>query len=569
MYAMPERNNPTAERSAGRLAEGLASAQGMPKQSEDLYRSLVENVPDYAIYLLDPRGLVATWNQGAENSTGYTAEEVIGQSFRMFFLLADAEAGVPERELEAAAQEGCFETSAWRRRKDGSEYWALVTVTAIRNREGELLGFAKVTRDRTEQKQTEEALRNMKAQLERHRIVSENIDEHAIYTLDAEGRVNSWGAAARKATGYSAEEVLGRPYATFFPAAGVLAGEPARELEEAARTGRCLSDGWRLTHAGTMEWVSGVLSALRDESGKLTGYIRVARTMTHQKMMEDSLKRLAADLEKRVAERTRQLESTISELRHKNEEVEAFVYIVSHDLRAPLVNVLGFVNELKMSCAHLKKLMGSALVPEEFGELVREVVDEEIAGALNFISSSSSKFERLIDALLRLSRQGRQVYQRSQVDVSEVVAGIAAGLKPMIDEAGAVVEVGPLPHCYADPAALGQVFSILISNALKYRDPQRQLRMEVGGTEDDRIAHYWIRDNGLGIPEAGKERLFQVFQRLHPQHASGEGMSLAIAHRIVERHEGKIWAESREGEETTFNLTLPRCAQPHPPGDQP
>jgi PAS domain S-box-containing protein len=309
MYAMPERNNPTAERSAGRLAEGLASAQGMPKQSEDLYRSLVENVPDYAIYLLDPRGLVATWNQGAENSTGYTAEEVIGQSFRMFFLLADAEAGVPERELEAAAQEGCFETSAWRRRKD--------------------------------------------------------------------------------------------------------------------------------------------------------------------------------------------------------------------------------------------------------------------AGALNFISSSSSKFERLIDALLRLSRQGRQVYQRSQVDVSEVVAGIAAGLKPMIDEAGAVVEVGPLPHCYADPAALGQVFSILISNALKYRDPQRQLRMEVGGTEDDRIAHYWIRDNGLGIPEAGKERLFQVFQRLHPQHASGEGMSLAIAHRIVERHEGKIWAESREGEETTFNLTLPRCAQPHPPGDQP
>lgn len=564
MYPMPELNHHPAEHLIGRLTEGFACTLGMPEMLEALF----EGNPEMVI-VADSAGRIVAANSNALAGFGCTAAEVIGRSFGEFFLPGDVEAGVPEKELEAAANEGRFETSAWRRRKDGSTYWALVTVTAIRNREGELLGFVTVTRDRTEQKQAEEMLRTMKAQLERHRIVSESIDEHAIYTLDEEGRVNSWGSAARKATGYSAEEVLGRHYAMFFPAAGVLAGEPARELEEAARTGRCLSDGWRLTHAGAMEWVSGVLSALRDESGRLAGYIRVARTMTNQKMMEDSLKRLAADLEKRVAERTRQLESTISELRHKNEEVEAFVYIVSHDLRAPLVNVLGFVNELKMNCGHLKKLMGSALMPEELGELMREVMDEEIAGALNFISSSSSKFERLIDALLRLSRQGRQVYQRSQVDVGEVVAGITAGLKPTIDETGAIVDVGPLPCCYADPAALGQVFFILIANALKYRSPRRQPKIEVGGTEDGGMVRYWVRDNGLGIPEAGKERLFQVFQRLHPQHASGEGMGLAIAHRIVERHEGKIWAESREEEETTFNLTMPRSAQPPTPEGEP
>lgn len=537
--------------------------------SKDLVRSLAEAVPDHTIILLDAEGRVMSWNNRVEKSIGYKAEEIIGQPFELFFLPEDVQAGEPELELKRAAAEGWSETAAWRRRKDGSHYWARVTLTAIRNQEGALLGFAKVTRDLSEQKKVEGLLLNMRAQLDRYRVMAENVEEYAIYTLDSEGKVNSWSASAQKVIGFRQEEVLGQHYSFFFTPEDVAAGAPQRALDEAASTGRCLLEGWRKTRSGAVDWVNGELSALRDESGRLTGFIRIAHSATKQKTLEESLRRLAGELESRVAERTRQLESTIAELRQKNEEVEAFVYIVSHDLRAPLVNVLGFVQELQMSCAAMKHLLEARQLPADLKDQLNAVMDEEIAGALNFIASSSQKFERLINALVRLSRQGRQVYQRVRVDMNSVAATAVAELKAVIEEAGAEVRILQLPPCFGDANALGQIVSILIANAVKYRDPRRALRIEVGGAEEEGLAHYWVRDNGLGIPEAGKSRLFQVFQRLHPQQGPGEGMGLAIAHRIIERHGGKIWAESHEGRETTFHLTLPHRTPSPALGEQP
>jgi light-regulated signal transduction histidine kinase (bacteriophytochrome) len=168
------------------------------------------------------------------------------------------------------------------------------------------------------------------------------------------------------------------------------------------------------------------------------------------------------------------------------------------------------------------------------------------------------KFERLIDSLLMLSRHGRQIYRIVDLNVGEVVAEAVATFRQQITEAGATVDVGYLPSVKGDLTSLGQVFSNLIGNSLKYRSPDRPLKLEIGGRVEDGTVNYWVRDNGLGIPETGKARLFQVFQRFHPQQAQGEGMGLAIAHRIVERHGGRIWAESREGEGTTFRFSLPR-----------
>jgi light-regulated signal transduction histidine kinase (bacteriophytochrome) len=279
--------------------------------------------------------------------------------------------------------------------------------------------------------------------------------------------------------------------------------------------------------------------------------------MTRQKTQEESLERMAADLERRVVERTRELEATVAKLQLKNVEVEAFVYIVSHDLRAPLVNVQGFVRELEESCKHLKAVIQTCPQWQQCWPGVQPVLDDEIAGALHFISASATKFERLINALLGFSRQGRQVYQLARINVLELVTSAVATFQQLITEAGAEVEVGYLPSVTADATALGQVFSNLIGNALKYRSPQRPLKIEVGGQVEGAIVHYWVRDNGLGIPEFGKAKLFQVFQRFHLQQAEGEGMGLAIAHRIVERHGGKIWAVSQEGEGTTFHFSLP------------
>jgi PAS domain S-box-containing protein len=482
---------------------------------------------------------------------------MLGKDYSSGATEEDRLAGLPQKELEEAARNGRCEKDSWRVRKDGSLFWATGVLSAIRDETGKLTGYVRVGRDMTQQKQAEENLKNLNAQLERYRIIVENITDYVIYTMDAEGRIDSWGSSLQKLLGYTAEEGLGREYSMSFPAAEIEAGEPRRQLEEAARTGRCATEGWRFRKDGSELWSSGVLTAIRDESGKLTGYVRVARDMTQQKRLEESLAKLAADLELRVAERTRELEATVAELQRKNQEVEAFVHIVSHDLRAPLVNVQGFVRELEESGKHLKAVIQACPNWEQCWPGVQPVLDEEISGALHYISASTTKFERLINALLGLSRQGRQVYQLTRVNVWELATNSVATFRQAITEAGAEVEVGQLPSVTADATALGQVFSNLIGNALKYRSHERPLRVEIGGQVEEGMVHYWVRDNGLGIPESGKSRLFQVFQRLHSQQAEGEGMGLAIAHRIVERHGGKIWAESREGEGTTFHFLLP------------
>jgi PAS domain S-box-containing protein len=507
--------------------------------------------------MLDPQGKVVTWNLGAERSKGYKAEEILGRNYSIFFTPDDVEADKPEQELAEAARVGRFETEAWRVRKDGTRYWALVTLTSIRDAQGELSGFAKVTRDMTAHKAAAEILRLHNAELERYRIIVENIADYVIFTLDAEGRIDNWSLGACNVLGYSAEEALGREYSLVFTAEEAESGEPQREMAEAARTGHCASASWRQRRDRTLFWASGVLTAVHNEAGKLTGFIRVARDMTEQKRLEESLKGTAAELASKVAERTRELEANLAELQRKNLEVEAFVYIVSHDLRAPLVNVQGFVRELEQSCKQLHTSILSCPGWEQCWPKVQPILDEEIGGALHFISASATKFERLIDALLGFSRLGRQVYKIAHVNVWELVTIAVTTFDQAITEAGAEVEVGALPSVSADATALGQVFSNLIGNALKYRSSERPLKIEIGGQVKEGMVYYWVRDNGLGIPEPAQDKLFQVFQRFHAQQAEGEGMGLAIAHRIVERHGGKIWAESQEGKGTAFFFSLP------------
>ena len=286
-------------------------------ESEARFRLLVECVADYAIYMLDPKGQVVTWNEGAERSKGYKAEEIQGKNYSIFFLPEDAKAGLPTRELMAEARDGRYETEAWRRRKDSTKFWALVTLTAIRGPEGELRGFAKVTRDMTAQKASEEVLRRQNAELERYRIIVENIVDYVIFTLDAEGRIDSWSPGARNVLGYSAEEALGREYSLVFTPEEIESGEPQKEMAEAARNGHCTTDDWRVRRDGRIIWVSGALTAVRDETGKPTGYIRVARDMTAQKRLEEARRGMTADLEIRVAERTRELEVLLREVYHR------------------------------------------------------------------------------------------------------------------------------------------------------------------------------------------------------------------------------------------------------------
>ncbi|MDH1076993.1 PAS domain S-box protein, partial [Pseudomonas nitroreducens] len=199
------------------------------------YRLLVEAVTDYAIYMLDPDGRVSSWSSGAQRLKGYAADEILGEHFSRFYTPTDREAGLPERALGEAARVGRYESEGWRLHRDGSSFWAHVVIDAIRSSEGELLGFAKITRDRTEQHETELALRRSEQQF---RLLVNGVTDYALYMLDAEGNVTSWNSGAERIKGYHPEEIIGRRFDCFYCDEDRQAGVPRASLDTALAEGR-------------------------------------------------------------------------------------------------------------------------------------------------------------------------------------------------------------------------------------------------------------------------------------------------------------------------------------------
>ncbi len=212
---------------------------------------------DYAIFILDPGGHVLTWNPGAERIKGYRADEIIGKHFSIFYPPEDVAAGKTERELEIAIHEGRFEEEGWRIRKDGSRIWANVTITALRNPAGKLVGFAKVTRDLTERRVAEE-------ETHRFRLLVESVKDYAIFILSPGGHVLTWNVGAERIKGYQAEEIIGKHFSIFYPPEDIAAGKTERELEIAIHEGRFEEEGWRVRKDGSLMWANVTITALRN-----------------------------------------------------------------------------------------------------------------------------------------------------------------------------------------------------------------------------------------------------------------------------------------------------------------
>jgi signal transduction histidine kinase len=276
----------------------------------------------------------------------------------------------------------------------------------------------------------------------------------------------------------------------------------------------------------------------------------------------EDLRRFNDELEARVNERTAELSAANRELLQKNEENETFVYSVSHDLRAPLVNLQGFSQEINVSCHELRNLWQDASAkPEDAARRTLSILDDDVAPSLRFIQSGVLRLSSIIDALLRLSRAGRVEYQLHAVDVEEINRRIAESLQDTIHKRNATVTVDKLLPAWGDANAIEQIFGNLVANALNYAAPDRDAKIEifsVPSAEEDRGKNtYCVKDNGVGIPELHQAKVFQAFQRLQPKLAQGEGIGLTMTRRIVERHDGRIWFESIENQGTTFFVTLP------------
>ncbi len=269
-------------------------------------------------------------------------------------------------------------------------------------------------------------------------------------------------------------------------------------------------------------------------------------------------------LERRAAELTR----ANNDLAQKNQEIEMFVYSVSHDLRSPLVNLQGFSRELGFARAELEKMRRSDLSPAE-RERTRQVVERDITESVQYIQTAVTRLSSIIDALLRLSRAGRVEYQPKLVEVEPIILRIVEAMRGTITERGAEVVVQKLPSVWADPTALEQIFANLIGNAVNYLDPNRAGKIEVGSVSRDvegmeKALTYYVKDNGLGIAGAYLPKVFAIFQRLHGNVAAGEGVGLALVRRVIERHGGKVWVESTEGAGSTFFVAFPADPQLSP-----
>ncbi len=253
------------------------------RTSEDLFRLMVGNVKDYAIFMLDPGGRVASWNAGAERIKGYSAEEIIGQHFSRFYPPEDVQARKPERELQVAAAEGQWAEEGWRVRKDGSRFWASVVITAVRSADGELLGFGKVTRDVTQRHEMERALRETE---QRFHLIVEGAKDYALLMLDPAGRVVSWNAGAERLKGYRAEEIMGQHFSRFYPPEDVQAGKPERALQQAVAEGRWEDEGWRVRKDGVRFWANVIITTLHDAEGTPLGFAKLTRDLTERRRAE-------------------------------------------------------------------------------------------------------------------------------------------------------------------------------------------------------------------------------------------------------------------------------------------
>ncbi|WP_298258574.1 PAS domain-containing sensor histidine kinase [Bradyrhizobium sp.] len=491
------------------------------ESNEGRFRLLIDAITDYAIYMLDPDGTITSWNPGARRFKGYEESEIIGENFSRFYSPEDRKAGLPEHALDIAAREGRFESEGWRVRKDGTKFWALAIIDPIRDNAGDLIGFAKITRDLTERRKAEATLRNSQEQF---RLLVQGVTDYAIFMLSPEGCVSSWNPGAQRIKGYSPEEIIGRHFSRFYTEEDRQAGRPEEALAIAAREGRVEREGWRVRKDGTKFFAHVVIDAIYSPDGSLLGFAKITRDITER--------RNAA----RALEETR-------EALLQSQKMEAIGHLtggIAHDFNNLLMAIQGSLELLQ------RRLPGH---------------DPKIARLIDNAVQGTRRGAALTQRMLAFAR--RQELKLVPLDVRDVVQQMTNLLQGSLGPSVRVETRFPpeLPKVAADAT---QLELALLNLAINGRDAMPNggaitigatERADVPGLKAGNYLCVSVTDTGTGMDEETLKRAMEPFFTTKGV-GKGTGLGLPMVHGMAEQSGGKLLLKSTPGKGTAAELYL-------------
>ncbi|HYU91812.1 MAG TPA: PAS domain S-box protein [Gemmatimonadales bacterium] len=526
------------------LAPGVESASTVEAITElkaGALRDAILTSANFSIIATDEKGVIQLFNIGAESMLGYAAVEVVNK-------ITPADIHDPQevieraqalsRELATTIAPG-FEALAFKAsrgiedkyeltyiRKDGSRFPAIVSVTALRNADGGIIGYLLIGTDNSARKQAEEKLRWTE---EGFRLMVESVTDCAIVMLDSEGRVVSWNSGAQRIKGYAAEEIVGQHFSRFYPPADIARGVPQHDLDAAAAQGRFEVEGWRVRKDGSLFWANVVFTAIRDPAGQPRGFAKLTRDLTERRQVEETLTSA-----KRAAEKANLAKSE-------------FLSSMSHELRSPLNAILGFA-----------QLMESDATPATPSQ--KASIDEILRAGWYLLE--------LINEILDLAQieSGKLSLSTEPTSLAEVLFECQAMIEPQAQTRGICMTFPRFEvPCFvaADRTRLKQVLINLLSNAIKYNKAGGTVVVDVAGGTPERV-RLNVRDTGPGLPPEKLTQLFQPFNRLGQERGAeqGTGIGLVMSKRLVELMGGVLGVESSVGVGSVFWCELGAAAAP-------